>query len=161
MATIVTGGSGFIGSHLVRKLLDKGREVAVVSEFSNLDTDNLSGLGVQSSQIDVRKSDLTDYSQALTALQGAETVFHLAARVGNLDYLHGTREAELAALQTNLMIDTNVLRACLRHGVKTIVYASSVAVYAMDYQYSTGVVLTEGSPITANPDGGYGWGFTQ
>ncbi len=185
MKTVVTGGAGFIGSHLVKRLIEQGREVVVVSDLAHLGIENLtdlglrtsdlglrtSDLGLRTSDMEVRKADLSDYHQALKSIEGADSVFHLAARVGNLEYLHATGMAELAALQTNLMIDANVFRACLENGVKKIVYASSCAVYPMDKQYSPGAVfseddlqLSQNQPWTSdighrtiNPDGGYGW----
>jgi len=157
MKTAVTGGTGFIGSHLVKRLVDEGREVTVVSDFLELGTENLLGLGVQPSHLELRKSDLTDYSQAVRVTEGVETVFHLAARVGSLEYLHGTQMAELATLQANLATDANVFRACLEKGVQRLIYASSVAVYPMDKQCSLGTVFAEDDLTSVNPDGGYGW----
>jgi len=173
--TVVTGGAGFIGSNLVRKLLDQGREVVLADDFSRGSIQNLLDLGIQTSDVGLRTSnpvvDLTDYAQTLEIIQGAETVFHLAARIGSIDYLHGSNLSELVALQTNLTIDANVFRACLESNVRKIVYASSAAVYPVNLQYRPGVVLsedivelsqnqagkrdTEDSAI--NPDGGYGW----
>jgi nucleoside-diphosphate-sugar epimerase len=164
MKTVVTGGNGFIGSHLVKRLVDDHRETAVASDFCRLGMDNLSVLGVGRSDIEIRDTDLTHYSQALRALEGAETVFHLAARVGSLEYLHGTETAELQALQQNLAIDANVFRACLEKGVKRLVYASSVAVYSMNSQSGYQTVFKESDldlskdlATAFTPDGGYGW----
>ena len=169
MKTLVTGGTGFIGSHLVKGLLQRGREVIVASDISRLGIENPSGLGIESADVELREADLSDYQQALRAVKGADSVFHLAARIGNLQYLHGSQMAEFSALQTNLLIDANVFKACLESGVKKIVYASSCAVYPIDKQFSHGCVLSEDDLLldntqtfnakqrTANPDGGYGW----
>jgi len=185
MKTIVTGGTGFIGSHLVKSLLEQGREVVVVSDLAHLGIENLTDLGLRTSDIELRRADLSNYHQALKAMEGADSVFHLAARVGSLEYLHGSQLAELAALQANLVIDANVFRACLENKVKKLVYASSCAVYPMGKQYSPGTIFSESdldltqstvsSPQslvnpknsrlrtndyrlpTINPDGGYGW----
>lgn len=166
---LVTGGTGFVGSHLVKKLLDEGRQVIVVSDFAQLGLENLTDLGILPSHIEISKLDLTQYEQALQAVKSVEVVFHLAAQVGSLTYLHGSDTAELAALQTNLLIDANVFRACLESGVKKLVYASSCAVYPMNKQFSPGAILSEDDlnlehrtpePIifqSINPDGGYGW----
>ncbi|MFC2067144.1 NAD-dependent epimerase/dehydratase family protein [Chloroflexota bacterium] len=161
MKTVVTGGTGFIGSHLVKRLVDEGRQVLVASEFSQLGTENLSNLGVE---VECQNVDLRDYQQALSVIDGAEVVFHLAARVGSLEYLHGTEMSELVALQTNLVIDANIFRACMEKNVKKIVYASSVAVYPMPVQYSSGAVFSEDDLVLGHetqglidPDGGYGW----
>lgn len=162
MKTIVTGGSGFIGSHLVKALLEKGREVVNASIQPVMH--NLSDLGIKPSDIEFRLVDLTEYPQVVKAIAGGDVIFHLATRVGNLAYLHSSHTAELAALQTNLLIDTNVLRASLEVGVKKLVYASSCAVYPLDKQYSPGAIFSEDSlelpqkkPCAINPDGGYGW----
>lgn len=162
MRTVVTGGNGFIGSHLVKALLDKGREVIVATDQPVMH--NLSDLGVKPSDIELRQADLTDYPQTINAIAGCEVIFHLATRVGNYDYLHGSRMAELATLQTNLLIDTNVIKACLEADVKKLVYASSCAVYPLKEQSSLGAIFSEDSlllsqdnPGAINPDGGYGW----
>jgi len=174
MKTVVTGGTGFIGSHLVESLLEQNREVVVASDSSRLDSENLSSLGVKPSDVELRRTDLGEYQQALKAVEGADSVFHLAARVGSLEYLHGSDLAELATLQVNLAIDGNVFKACLETGVTKIVYTSSCAVYPMDKQFSAGAIFSEsclelktldflrpGMPDsghrTINPDGGYGW----
>lgn len=162
MRTLVTGGAGFIGSHLVKRLIEEGREVIVAGSFSQGGDNNLPNLGIK---VECQKVDLRDYSQALKAMDGAQTVFHLAARVGNIEYLHGTNMAEFAALQTNILIDTNVFRACLGKKVKKLIYASSVAVYPMDKQSSPNAVFSETDlalqpgthHLSLNPDGGYGW----
>lgn len=163
MKTVVTGGTGFIGSHLVKSLLEQNREVVVASDSSRLDSENLSSLGVKPSDVELRRTDLGEYQQALKAIEGADSVFHLAARVGSLEYLHSSQLAELAALQTNLLIDTNVFRACLEKKVKRLVYTSSCAVYPMNLQYRPGAVFSENDLSldtgqgTIDPDGGYGW----
>ena len=163
MKTVVTGGAGFIGSNLTRILLDQGREVAIADDFSRGSRCNLSDLAIK---VDCHEVDLKDYSQALKATKGADTVFHLASRVGSLDILHGSEMIELGALQNNLLIDINTFRACLQNGVKTIVYASSVSVYPIHLQTRPNAVFSEDDclipdgtnemPIS-NPEGGYGW----
>lgn len=174
MKTVVTGGAGFIGSHLTRKLLDQGREVAIADDFSRGSIQNLLDLNIQPSDVGINALDpidLRDLPRALRIIEGAEIVFHLAARIGSIDYLHGSNLNELEALQTNLIIDANVFRACLENNVRKIVYASSAAVYPINLQYQAGAVLSEDivelSPNQAtkqdtehsaiNPDGGYGW----
>ncbi|MBN1643759.1 MAG: NAD-dependent epimerase/dehydratase family protein [Dehalococcoidales bacterium] len=169
MKALVTGGTGFIGSNLVKRLLDDGRDVIVASDFSRFGMENLSELGVQESDIEIRDTDLTHKTQALKAISGTDTVFHMAARVGSLEYLHLAENAELVALQANLSIDASVFQACLENGVKKLVYASSCAVYDMGRQFKTGAVFSENEllfptgftpekpPGKINPDGGYGW----
>jgi GDP-D-mannose 3',5'-epimerase len=162
MKTVVTGGTGFIGSHLVRRLLEEKRDVVVIGGPSAIGTENLLDLGLE---VECTQLDLRDYHQVLKAVSNAQAIFHLAARIGNIQYLHGTAVAELTALQTNLLIDGNVFQACLERGVEKLVYASSVAVYPLDKQSLPNAVLSEtdlvlrpgNHSISLNPDGGYGW----
>jgi GDP-D-mannose 3', 5'-epimerase len=151
----VTGGAGFLGSHIVRRLVDEGREVSIIDDFSSGSLRNLADVGVR------RKcsvGDLRDYRFAKRSLRGAEAVFHFAAEVGSVSYLHGSNARELAAMQSNLMIDANVLKACRENGVRTIIYASSVSVYPFDEQLGSNTQFREeDSERKVNPEGGYGW----
>jgi len=168
--TIVTGGAGFIGSHLVKKLIDSRRKVIVVDDFSSGKMENFFNLGIKKSQLKIRKVDLTNFEQAFNALRDGDTIFHLAARIGGIRYLHGDFSAELAALEENLAIDANVFRSCLAHKIQKIIYSSTAAVYPTDNQYKFGTFFSESNlttrltnrnpalkhKISLNPDGGYG-----
>ncbi len=151
----VTGGAGFLGSHIVRRLIDDGREVSVIDDLSGGSLQNMRDLGVR------RKcsvGDLRDYKFAKASLRKAETVFHFAAEVGSVSYLHGSNARELYALQSNLVIDANVLRACVENGVRTVIFASSVSVYPFDEQLGSHVQFREeDTERKVNPEGGYGW----
>jgi nucleoside-diphosphate-sugar epimerase len=152
---VVTGGAGFLGSHVVRRLVSEGHEVSVVDDFSSGSEDNLKDLGVDPV---CTVGDLRDYGVARKALMGAEAVFHFAAEVGSVAYLHGSDAKELAALQANLTIDTNVIRACAEGGIRSVVYASSVSVYPIDEQMGSAVRFKEEDTARkVNPEGGYGW----
>lgn len=150
----VTGGAGFIGSHLAKKLLDEGRQVVLADDLSRGDTLNLSDLGIQ---IGCENIDLREYDRVIQLIEGADTVFHLAARVGGVEYLHGSGMDELIALQTNLVIDANVFKACLEKKVRKLIYASSISVYPIGRQHSRDVILSEDDIQYINPEGGYGW----
>lgn len=164
---VVTGGAGFIGSHLVKKLVDRGEKVAVVDDFSTGSRRNLEYLGV--GDVEIREIDLTNFHDAKKSLEGADTVFHMAARVGGIPYLHGDENTELISLEKNLVIDANVFRACQELGVKKIIYPSSVSVYPLGRQQYPGAIFSEEafvfpqhydhtSPfrVSIDPDGGYG-----
>ena len=101
-------------SRSYHRLHCQGREVVIVSDFSQHAAENLTELGVELSDIKIVRTDLSVYSQALKALKGAEIVFHLAATVGNLEFLHGMGGAELGALQDNHVIDTSVFKSCIK-----------------------------------------------
>ena len=171
MQNVVTGGGGLIGSHLVRRLLQEGREVLVADDFSRGSIENLSYLGAD---VESRNIDLRNYTETLRVIEGAEVVFHLAAIVGGLEYLHGSENAELNAFLSNISIDSNVFSACLEAGVKRLIYTSSVSVYPIHTQRQLNVTFCEdelplGSGLqflvpspeypaaNINPEGGYGW----
>jgi len=156
MSTVaVTGGAGFLGSHIVRRLLDDGRDVSIVDDFSSGSLRNLADLGLRRKYA---AGDLRNYQFAKKSLRGAETVFHFAAEVGSVSYLHGSNARELAALQANLIIDANVFKACVENGVRTVIYASSVSVYPFDEQLGSHTQFREeDSERKVNPEGGYGW----
>ena len=132
MKVVVTGGNGFIGKSLVARL-EKDRDVIVPLD------------------------DLRNYRYALEIIRGTDVIYHLAAVIGGEKYLHGSKEAELNAIQSNIVIDANVFKACQESNVKTIIYASSCAVYPMERQQYLGAVLSENDSEVVNPDGGYGW----
>jgi dihydroflavonol-4-reductase len=112
---LVTGGTGFVGSHVVRALLARGDTVRCLVRPGSR-RDNLDGLAV-----DLAEGDLTDPASLARALRGASAVYHVAA-----DYRLWTRNPrELYA--ANAGGTDNVLRAAADAGVSRIVYTSSVA----------------------------------
>ncbi|MCL4824440.1 MAG: NAD-dependent epimerase/dehydratase family protein, partial [Anaerolineales bacterium] len=76
MNVLVTGGAGFIGSHIVRGLLERGDRVRVLDNFSTGKRGSLDGLDVE-----IVEADLRDASRLTEACRGVETVFHQAAFV--------------------------------------------------------------------------------
>ena len=113
MKAFITGGGGFVGSAIVRQLIDKGFEVAVFgrNHYSHLDR-----LGVRQLQGDILDSD-----QLIHHMRDYDTVFHVAAKAG----IWGTKnEFEL----TNVTGTRNVLGACFATGIKTLVYTSTPSV---------------------------------
>jgi GDP-D-mannose 3',5'-epimerase len=151
---LITGAAGFIGSHLAKRLLDEGRRVILVDDFSRGDRQNLADLGIQTVCHDI---NLRNYNGLSSLMEGVDTVFHLAARVGSVDYLHGDDEAELITMENNLVIDANVFKACLEKKVKKIVYASSISVYPVAAQRFHNAVFSEDNIKPLSPEGGYGW----
>ena len=74
MNVLVTGGAGFIGSNLVRALLERGDEVRVLDNFATGSRDNLDGLDVE-----IVEGELRSYERCHAAVRGVEVVFHLGA----------------------------------------------------------------------------------
>ncbi len=114
---VVTGGAGFIGSHLVRALLARGRRVRVVDDFSSGDRTNVPG------EAELLTGDVTDLAEP--AVQGASVVYHLAAQVS---VPHSVREP-LRSHRATESSTVAVLEASERAGVRRVVLASSSAVY--------------------------------
>lgn len=113
MKAFVTGGGGFVGSAIVRQLVDNGVEVAV---FGRNHYPHLEKLGVRQFQGDILDSDLL-----IRFMQGYDTVFHVAAKAG----IWGPKyEFE----QTNVTGTRNVLGACFANGVHSLVYTSTPSV---------------------------------
>ncbi len=157
MKVLVTGAAGFIGSHLSKKLEEEGEELVLVDNFERGKQENLDNLGVKTK---CQHGDLRSYETANKVTKGIDLVYHLAARIGGMQFLHGTEQKELDALHENLLIDTNLFRACNKNNVKQIIYASSISVYNIDAQYeSQHAIFNEESlaRMELKPEGGYGW----
>ena len=119
---LVTGGAGFIGSHVVRRLLADGRPVRVVDDLSTGSLDNLSGV---LDQVDVIRGDLSDPDVAERAVQGVDTAFHLAALGSVPRSLLDPWRSHVA----NVDATVRLLVAAQRAGVRRVVYSSSSSVY--------------------------------
>src|SRR5262245_2922330 len=123
MRILVTGGAGFIGSHLVAALLGRGDEVHVLDDLSTGRRANLAALDGHPGLAVVRGSVL-DAGEVERACEGVTGVFHLAARVG----VRLVLEEPSATLATNVVGTRNVLAAAARRGVR-VLFASSSEVY--------------------------------
>ena len=118
---LVTGGAGFIGSHLVDKLAPHN-EVTVVD---NLFTGSLSNLEKSRDRITFVKGDVRDKTLMNDVVAKVEFVFHLAADVGNVRSI----ENPLEDMDVNVRGTLNLLGACLNANIKRFVYSSSSAIY--------------------------------
>ncbi len=120
MTVLVTGGAGFIGSNLVRRLQAEGREVRVQDNFSTGDRANLEGLGVE-----LVEGDLRSYERVATAARGVDVIFHQGA----LPSVPRSIQDPLTTSAVNVEGTLNVLLAARDHGVRRVVFASSSSVY--------------------------------
>lgn len=118
MRVSVTGGTGFVGRALVRRLLAQGDQVRVLARPSPR-ADALEKLGVE-----IVRGDITDRDAVSRAVQGAEVVYHAAAKVSG----SGTRKE---FIDTNFGGTDCVLEASLAHRVSRLVHLSSIAVYGL------------------------------
>jgi UDP-glucose 4-epimerase len=119
---LVTGGGGFIGSNLVRGLLDRGYEVRVLDNFSTGNRDNLAGL---EGAIELVEGELRSYERVHAAVRGVEVVFHQGALPSVPRSVHDP----LTTSAVNVEGTLNVLLAARDEGVRRVVFASSSSVY--------------------------------
>jgi nucleoside-diphosphate-sugar epimerase len=119
---LVTGGAGFIGSHLVEALLERGLEVRVVDDLS---TGRLQNLEPFLDRIDFRESDIRDEAAMRKAVQGVEVVLHQAA----LPSVQRSVEAPLLVNEVNVGGTLNLLECARGAGVRRFVYAASSSAY--------------------------------
>jgi UDP-glucose 4-epimerase len=119
---LVTGGAGFIGSHLVRALLERGDSVRVIDNFSTGNRRNLQGLD---GDVEVVEGELRSYERVHSAMRGVELVFHQGA----LPSVPRSVQDPLTTSAVNVEGTLNVLLAARDEGARRVVFASSSSVY--------------------------------
>lgn len=121
MRYLVTGGAGFVGSHIVLALLDAGHEVAVLDNFSTGHRDAVPA-GVQ-----VFDVDLLDYQATANVLAAGrwDAVLHFAA----LSLVGASMADPFHYLRQNYLTGLNLVQACTQHGVKKFVFSSTAALF--------------------------------
>jgi UDP-glucose 4-epimerase len=124
LRVLVTGGAGFIGSHLVDRLVVEGYRVRVVDNLSSGKLENI-GAHLGSNSVELMLGDLKDPEVALKAVDGVSVVFHIAAN----PEVRVSYTSPDVHFRENVVVTFNVLEAARRRGVKEIVFASSSSVY--------------------------------
>ena len=122
MRALVTGGAGFIGSHLSHRLLELGHEVVVLDNFFSGSRANLRGIA---EHIRIVEGDVRDLATVEGCAAGCDVVFHEAAIVSVPYSVDHPQESHDVNIQGTL----NVLQAARRAGTKRLVFASSAAIY--------------------------------
>ena len=127
MKYLVTGGAGFIGSHLVHALLEQGVSVRVLDNFSTGKRENLEALARQfgANRLDVIEGDVRNVARVQEAVRGVEVIFHEAAFVS----VPQSMQEPQACFDVNIMGTSLLFDAARRAGVRRAVVASSAAVY--------------------------------
>ncbi|HYJ79609.1 MAG TPA: SDR family NAD(P)-dependent oxidoreductase, partial [Longimicrobiaceae bacterium] len=142
MKALVTGGAGFIGSNLVRRLAADGHEVVVLDNLLSGFASNVEG--IDGARLIV--GDIRDEATVTRAVQGVEVVYHLAAAVGNKRSIdHPILDAEINVIGT-----LRLLEASRRAGVRKMVTSSSAGIFG---ELKT-LPIREDHPV--EPDSPYG-----
>ncbi len=131
MKVLVTGGAGFIGSHLADKLVENGKEVVVLDDLSAGKKKNVN------KKVDFFKGDICDSKDVNSAVAGVDTVYHLAGLVS----VPLSEKYPIKSLAINTGATYILLRASQKNNVKNFVYFSTAAVYGD----SKGLVINENS----------------
>lgn len=151
MKYLVTGGSGFIGSHLTAALLNRGDSVVVLDDLSTGSAKNLEGL-VSNPNLEIVSGSILDNALVDSLVAKVDHVLHLAAAVGVFNIVNNP----LKSLETNIGGTENVLGACAKHG-KPFLLTSSSEIYGKN----TNVPLNEdsdrivGSPLKSR------WSYSE
>ncbi|WP_114206720.1 NAD-dependent epimerase/dehydratase family protein [Acidisarcina polymorpha] len=146
---VVCGAGGFIGGHLVKRLLERGIEVIRAVDIKPV------GYWHQvSDDVENLSLDLKERHNCLLAVEGADLVYQLAADMGGMGFIENNK----ALCMLNVLTNTNMLLAAKECGVDRFFYSSSACVYNADKQGSVNASpLKEGDAYPAQPEDGYGW----
>jgi UDP-glucose 4-epimerase len=138
---LVTGGAGFIGSHIVRALLDQGAVVRVLDDFSSGKRENLEGLSnsKNGSHFEIAEGDVRDAAVVANAVHDVEVIFHEAAFVSVPESIEKPQDC----FDVNITGTSILFEAARRAGVRRAVIASSAAVYGD----SDALPLKEDTPL--------------
>jgi len=138
MKVLVTGGAGFIGSHLVDRLVKEGYRVRVVDNLSSGRLENIKH-HIDAETVEFIVGDLKDPQAALKAVEGIDVVFHFAA---NPEVRVSTTNPEIH-FNENVVATFNLLEAMRKFNVKELVFASSSSIYGEPEQ----ILVDEFAPI--------------
>lgn len=131
MKILVTGGAGFIGSHVTRKLLDEGNEIVIIDDFNDYYDPAIKRGNISDFKCDVEivEGDIRDAGAVERAFAGGiDAVIHLAARAGVRPSI---ADPDLY-VSTNIQGTLNLLKAAQQTGIRNFVFASSSSVYGVN-----------------------------
>jgi nucleoside-diphosphate-sugar epimerase len=145
---LICGAGGFIGGHLVNSLLNDGHEVSC-ADIKPLENwfqifDSCKNFSL----------DLKEYENCLEITKGVDFIYNMACNMGGMGFIENNK----AECMLSVLINTNLLRACLVNRIKKYFFSSSACVYNAEKQTSTFIEgLKETDAYPAMPEDGYGW----
>jgi len=147
MKVLVAGAGGFIGGHLVKKLMTEGHEV-IGCDIKPVD------FWFQNFCDKSFTLDLKEIEHCLNVTKGVDFVYNLACNMGGMGFIENNK----AECMISVLINTNLLRASIKNSVKKFFFSSSACAYNINMQNKSFVEgLKESSAYPAMPEDGYGW----
>ena len=148
MKFLICGAGGFIGGHLTNKLMQEGHEVVCA---------DVKPLEYWFQIFDKNKNyslDLKEYENCLKVTKDVDYIYNMACNMGGMGFIENNK----AECMLSVLINTNLLRACLVSKVKKYFFSSSACVYNAQKQKETFIpALKEADAYPAEPEDGYGW----
>jgi UDP-glucose 4-epimerase len=142
LPVLVTGGCGFIGSHLCAKLVELGARVTIID---NLSTGSLKNIESIANQVTLITKSITDYQACVEATQNQSLVFHLAAFISVPESIEKPR----SCYATNVDGTANLLEAAKENHVSRFIFSSSAAIYGL----REGICREDMAPAPLSPYG--------
>jgi UDP-glucose 4-epimerase len=130
MKSIVTGGGGFIGSHLCERLIKLGHRIVVIDNFSVGKKKNLEAI---KNKITIINTDIRDYEKIVNFFKNVDNVFHLAALADIVPSIEKPNDY----FSTNVSGTLNVLQASIKNKIKRFIYSASSSCYGVPKKYPT------------------------
>ena len=152
-SVLITGGAGFIGSHLAKKLISKNYNVTIID---NLERGKLEFINDIIDDVNFINADLRNFESITAHFENQDYVVHMASKVGGI----GTYTSKpYDIMSSNILIDSNVLRSVIKHKITNYFYASSAHVYPKSLQtIKNSPKIHEDDIYPADPELSYGWG---
>jgi len=147
---LIAGGGGFIGGHLIKKLLEDNNKIRSVDVkpmvvwYQKFDNDNVENLEL----------NLEEKASCEKAVEGCDYVFNLACNMGGMGFIENNK----ALCMLSVLVNTHLLMACKKFNIKKYFFSSSACAYNTTLQKNTSIKgLKESDAYPAMPEDGYGW----